>query len=73
MPNNNNPVGPLLNVVAITKIVSMKRCEFLKCLFSMTSNRILKAATKKTQATNWEIEPVLMIGTLSPSEISKDG
>jgi hypothetical protein len=52
MPNNNNPVGPLLNVVAITKIVNMKSCEFLKFLFSRTSNRILKAATRKTQAAN---------------------
>ena len=52
MPNNNNPVGPLLNVIAITKIVKMKSGEFLKFLFSITSNRILKAATRKTQAAN---------------------
>ena len=51
----------------------MKSCEFLKFIFSMTSNRILKAATRKTQAASWEIEPVLISGTLSPSEISKDG
>ena len=70
MPNNNNPVGPLLNVVAIIKTVKTRRCKFLKFLLSITSKRILKAATKNTQAANWEIDPVLINGTLNPSEIS---
>ena len=73
MPNNNNPVGPLLNVVAITKRVNTRSCKYLNFLLSITSNRILKAATRNTQAANCESEPVLISGTLKPSEISKDG
>ena len=73
IPNTNRPVGPLLNVVAITRMVNIKRWLFLKFLFSFISNKTLNAATRNTQAASWEMEPVLMSGTLNPSEISKDG
>ena len=73
IPNKSNPVGPLLNVVTITKTVNTRRCKFLKFLLSTIPNRILRDATRNTQAANCESEPVLMSGTLNPSEISKDG